>query len=1342
MAYKFQKGTANLSGSIKLDSGYDLLGAGSNDLGTSAAGFAVGYVSVLSASTVVSGAFFEGSGARLTNVAATDITTTGTSTNAEFYPLFVDTSGGESGETIRVHSTIAINPGTGKLSATSLSASTGTGSFGGGISAGNEGFNVGYTGEVTATQYKTNDVTYGDSGITMDTDGGHFTIEQDDADKSVRVVLGATNAGTSGFGIRQANNNQVWGVMDNAAVSGSGALSVGAGATLAGALNIQAGGITNAGSIAGATTLAMGGTLTGATTISGSGALSVGAGATLAGALNMQAAGITNAGAIAGATTVDSTGLASLDGGIDVNGSNFTAGTDGAVTATSLNVQTGAITNASTISGSGALSVGAGATMAGALNMQNGGVTNAGSLAGVTTIVASSTISGSGALSVGAGATLAGALNMQNGGITNAGAIAAATTISGSGLLSPAGGINVAETFTVSAAGAVVADQYKTDGNEFVVSTAGLVTATGIANSNAGITNAGAIAGATTIAMGGTLTGATTISGSGALSVGAGATFAGAVNLQAGGITNAGVIAGTTLLTASTGLSGATVYADKFYGDGANISGLTMDPAGSDTNIQFNQNDSLAADTGFYYNGTGSFVVGEGKAFGSNNTGMLSRFTASADAGSGVFGGLYLGSGTINAGSSYIMRSNFGGGVQSIWKEEAGELLLTGSTGIKLQGDMTQTGKFTSALSSGDNFEISASGGDGTGFGGLDVKSTMNGGASITAVGGILAGHEGSGVAAVKLNTSGEISGSSLLVNGALDAGYGGFQVDADGDTIVKSLDVNSGGITEAGAISGVSTIVASSTISGSGALSIGAGATLAGALNIQNGGITNAGSIAGATTVAMGGTLTGATTISGSGALSIGAGATLAGALNMQAGGITNAGAIAGATTVNASSAVTAGSLVTNTLSRSSGDLTVQLHDASTNNVSFRLAGGSMPLRVLSTGIVQMNGGEVLIGTSTGEVSGSVAKFDSLSASADVVAGYYYGNGSNLTGISSDAVDVTSSTSDRAYGLVFTEAANSVGGLGLALQLTGATFNPATAALSGSGALTFDSITVGQGYSISSAGAATLGATSATTITGSGALSIGAGATLAGALNMQNGGITNAGAIAGATTLGSSGAATLDSGANGSSFGGALTVASLSVGDGNITNVGTISVDKIDTDGASFELDLDSVTTGNGYVSLADNLAEAFFVAQGANTYLTFVTTNNGEQVKSSQDFVVGDNVNSGKFLSLNGGLDFKGQKTLTASVNLDEDGESGVYHYQSHYIVSGSSAVVIDLPSLDNGYSMWFKRHPSMTNNVTVRPSGSTNLIDGINDPVVLETAGASIQLVGSGSLNWYIY
>ena len=406
------------------------------------------------------------------------------------------------------------------------------------------------------------------------------------------------------------------------------------GATTVKSLDASAGGISNAGAIAGASTGQFTDVLTTADITSSSGKISVPGGIDVAALFTVSAAGAAVASSVS-----SSTGTGSFGGGISAGNEGFTVGYTGAVTAT-------------TVSGSGALSVGAGATFAGAVNLQAGGITNAGSIAGATTI------SGSGAVTVDS-ITLGQGWSIANDGDAVLAAVSA-TTITGSGALSVGAGATFAGAVNLQAGG---------------------------------ITNAGAVAGATTIAMGGTLTGATTISGSGALSVGAGATFAGAVNLQAGGITNAGVIAGTTLLTASTGLSGATVYADKFYGDGANISGLTMDPAGSDTNIQFNQNDSLAADTGFYYNGTGSFVVGEGKAFGSNNTGMLSRFTASADAGSGVFGGLYLGSGTINAGSSYIMRSNFGGGVQSIWKEEAGELLLTGSTGIKLQGDMTQTWK-------------------------------------------------------------------------------------------------------------------------------------------------------------------------------------------------------------------------------------------------------------------------------------------------------------------------------------------------------------------------------------------------------------------------------------------------------------------------------------------------------------------------------------------------------------------------------------------------------------------------------------------------------------------------
>ena len=91
------------------------------------------------------------------------------------------------------------------------------------------------------------------------------------------------------------------------------------------------------------------GAVTAKSTFSGSGAASFGAGATMAGALNMQAGGITNAGAIAGATTVSGSGLFSPAGGINV-AELFTVSTAGATVVKS------------TISGSGALSVGAGAT--------------------------------------------------------------------------------------------------------------------------------------------------------------------------------------------------------------------------------------------------------------------------------------------------------------------------------------------------------------------------------------------------------------------------------------------------------------------------------------------------------------------------------------------------------------------------------------------------------------------------------------------------------------------------------------------------------------------------------------------------------------------------------------------------------------------------------------------------------------------------------------------------------------------------------------------------------------------------------------------------------------------
>lgn len=117
------------------------------------------------------------------------------------------------------------------------------------------------------------------------------------------------------------------------------------------------------------------GAVTSVSTISGSGAGSFGS-LTLDGAANLQSAGITNAGSIAGATTIDASGLASLDGGIDVNG-NMTVSTAGAVA------------GVTTLDASALASLDGGIDVNG--NMT---VSTAGAIAGATTISGSSTISG------------------------------------------------------------------------------------------------------------------------------------------------------------------------------------------------------------------------------------------------------------------------------------------------------------------------------------------------------------------------------------------------------------------------------------------------------------------------------------------------------------------------------------------------------------------------------------------------------------------------------------------------------------------------------------------------------------------------------------------------------------------------------------------------------------------------------------------------------------------------------------------------------------------------------------------------------------------------------------
>ena len=387
--------------------------------------------------------------------------------------------------------------------------------------------------------------------------GNSLSVTGSISGSSTLSAVGAiTTAG--GLSLQSSGITNAGAIAGATTVSGSGAGSFG-GLTLHGAANLQSKGITNAGSIAGATN------------ISGSGTLSAVGTITTAGGLNLQSSGITNAGSIAGATTVSGSGAGSF-GGLTLHGA--------------ANLQSKGITNAGSIagatniSGSGTLSAVGAITTAGGLSLQSSGITTAGAIAGATTV------SGSGAGSFG-GLTLHGAANLQSKGITNAGSIAGATTIAASGLANLDGGIEI-----------------DNSGNKFTVSTAGAVVA------------------------------ASSISGSNTLSAVGAITTAGGLNLQSSGITNAGDI----VMTPSSG--DTVTFAAATNGA---LSITTVDTAAAAANIQITADGTFEVDaTTIKFDSTGDIILdadGADIMFRDNGVGFA-HFTSTGA--SDLTGSLYV----------------------------------------------------------------------------------------------------------------------------------------------------------------------------------------------------------------------------------------------------------------------------------------------------------------------------------------------------------------------------------------------------------------------------------------------------------------------------------------------------------------------------------------------------------------------------------------------------------------------------------------------------------------------------------------------------------------------------
>jgi len=253
-------------------------------------------------------------------------------------------------------------------------------------------------------------------------------------------------------------------------------------------------------------------------------------------------------GALSGVSTLDASGLASLDGGIDVNGT--------------MTVSTaGAIAGATTIDASGDLTVGS-ITMAEFTVDSSGNTDVDGTLnvEGVPTFQAAAVFSA---------------------GIGTANAIAGATTISGSGQIS-AGTIELADgNFSVAADGDVNA--------KGLTATSGVEAASLSASANV------------------TLAGASLITAPGV-------SLNNADLLQIDGITAGTVtLSKAVVVDASKDITGFNnLTASYFSGDGSGITNINvenLDAAGSDTQVQFNNNGEFGAAAGFTFDGTGSVAT-------------------------------------------------------------------------------------------------------------------------------------------------------------------------------------------------------------------------------------------------------------------------------------------------------------------------------------------------------------------------------------------------------------------------------------------------------------------------------------------------------------------------------------------------------------------------------------------------------------------------------------------------------------------------------------------------------------------------------------------------------------
>ena len=158
-------------------------------------------------------------------------------------------------------------------------------------------------------------------------------------------------------------------------------------------------------------------------------------------------------------------------------------------------------------------------------------------------------------------------------------------------------------------------------------------------------------------------------------------------NLITGGLIDAtGNVTGGNLITGGELVATGNVTGAYLFGDGSNLTGVTSDPAGADTQVQFNDSGNVAGDSGLTFDKTtDTLTVG----------GSISATAGNVDADSFNFTSLVFGSGNVLAGNinSYASGNVFGGNVVT------GNVTIADATvtavGNVVGGNLTTAGQVT-----------------------------------------------------------------------------------------------------------------------------------------------------------------------------------------------------------------------------------------------------------------------------------------------------------------------------------------------------------------------------------------------------------------------------------------------------------------------------------------------------------------------------------------------------------------------------------------------------------------------------------------------------------------------